>query len=182
MIFLDFNPVFPDQTERFAVFICPKCRIHAQILEQSIKKTTHCQHCGSLLRVRKLRIFFSSDELSEAVSARTYLQTELSGKDALQFLKNLSENPETPVFPSQKTGNPVRLPQDKVKKANSPKKSHVAILFELLEARGGRMEVGELKAAALEKGLGSEKFEQVLGNLLKAGELYSPSNGIIKIA
>lgn len=222
--------------------VCPKCREHAQVLEQVARKTTKCQHCGALLRVRKLRIFFSSDELPEAVAVRTRLQAGLSGKEAANFFEKLVEGglARVPAFDSEKLDNPIMLPVARAKKAEggslkksareilfelletdpgmdteklevaalergvdlekfeklvrlpaemakkadergSPKKNAKQILFELLEASGGKMDAGKLEAAALERGLGPEMFENTLKDLQAAREIYSPSKGVIKI-
>ena len=69
---------------RYVVVVCPKCRQHAQITETG-KKNLRCQHCGALLQARKLRIFGSFEELSEAVDFRTRLQAELSGNGKETF-------------------------------------------------------------------------------------------------
>ena len=224
--------------------VCPKCREHAQVLEQVARKTTKCQHCGALLRVRKLRIFFSSDELPEAVAVRTRLQAGLSGKEAAKFFEKLVEGgpARVPAFDSEKLDNPIMLPVERAKKAEGdslkisareilfelletdpgmdaeklevaalgrgvdlekfeklvrlpaerakkadesgrggPKKNAKQILFELLEASGGKMDAGKLEAAALERGLGPEMFENTLKDLQAAREIYSPSKGVIKI-
>ncbi|MDD2440128.1 MAG: hypothetical protein PHD41_08010 [Methanosarcinaceae archaeon] len=160
--------------------VCPKCREHAQVLEQSAQKTTRCQHCGALLRVRKLRVFFASDELSEAITARTRLQAKFSGQASAEFFEKLIKEPKTPVFTSKKLEKPIHLQVEKAKKSASPKKSPQEILFELLEASGGKKELKALEEAALERGLSLEMFEKVLQGLLATGELYSPSKGFIK--
>jgi ribosomal protein S27E len=75
---------------RYAVIVCPKCREHVQIIGTG-KKTLKCQKCGSLLQAKKLRVFYSSEELEDAVAFRTRLQAEISGKGKETFSFNPSQ-------------------------------------------------------------------------------------------
>lgn len=174
--------------------VCPKCREHAQIIETG-KKTVSCQNCGARLQARKLRVFYSSDELEKAVASRTHLQAEISGKrespftdtESLSLTEGISftgsfskENGASGFgkgserkFPVKAAGKPARpLPEKK-----DPRK----IILETLEAAGGEMEAGKLREKVLEKGLNPEKFEKILKTLQETGEVYSPTKGKIKI-
>ncbi|MHC1574286.1 MAG: DUF5817 domain-containing protein [Candidatus Methanogasteraceae archaeon] len=61
---------------QYSVIVCPKCKEHAQIIESGIKSTV-CQRCGSRLDVRKLKIWHTTPDLSNAVSVRTAILMEL---------------------------------------------------------------------------------------------------------
>ncbi|HII02118.1 TPA: hypothetical protein HA351_10885 [Methanosarcinaceae archaeon] len=164
----------------YSVVVCPRCREHAQIIETG-KKTVSCQHCGARLRARKLRVFYSSDELEKAVAARTRLQAEISGKGEKLFTGNLSQESgnsdfgtgterKFPVNPSGRPSNPPNLKKD-------PRK----VILETLETAGGEMEIGKLRENILEKDPDPEKFEETLKKLRETGEIYSPARGKIKI-
>lgn len=158
------------------VVVCPGCREHAQITEAG-KKTLSCQHCGARLQARKLRVFYYSDELAEAVAFRTSLQAELSGKGKggaagkYSFAeKPCSENPRKKL----------KVPASQTSKAAPPTKDPGSIIAGLLEAAGGKMKLEDLREKALEKGISPEKFDKTLEKLLEAGNIYSPSPGEIK--
>jgi ribosomal protein S27E len=166
---------------RYLVVVCPKCRQHAQIIETG-KNTLRCQHCGSILQARRLRIFYSSEELAEAVSFRTLLQAKISGKGSETF----SLEPPTKKYELSKSGNEdvektLELSRNRLSENRSPKNDQKSIFRDLLEAAGGKMEIKELQQKALEKGMIPEKFDLILKKLLETGELYSPEPGMIKM-
>lgn len=142
------------------MIVCSKCRQHAQIIETG-KNTLRCQRCGTIHEARRLRIFYSSEELADAVAFRTRLQAEISG------------NKDTEIIPE-----PTR---ERISENLPPKKDRKSIFLELLEAAGGEMQIEEFQQKALEKGINPEKFDLILKKLLEIGELYSPEPGIIKI-
>lgn len=151
--------VFGDKTTifRYAVIVCSKCRLHAQIIETA-NNTLKCQRCGAVLEARRLRILYSSEYLNDAVTFRTRLQAEISGTGSETFsLKSSVEGREP-----------------------SKKKDPKSILLDLLNAADGEIQIDELKQKALEKGINPEKFDLILNNLQEIGELYSPGPGIIK--
>lgn len=165
---------------RYAVIICPKCRQHVQITETG-KKTLKCQRCGAVLQTLKLRVFYSSEELSDAVDFRARLQAEISGKGYETFsLENVGKEPEN-LKSSSKTKEKTRRSEDKTSASLSPKKDQKLIFLELIKAAGGKIEIKEFRQKALEKGISQEKFEGILKKLLETGELYSPEAGIIKL-
>ncbi|KKG18007.1 hypothetical protein EO98_13740 [Methanosarcina sp. 2.H.T.1A.6] len=166
---------------RYVVVVCPKCRQQAQITETG-KKTLRCQHCGALLQARKLRIFGSFEELSEAVDFRTRLQAELSG--------NGTETFSLKTFPKE-SGN--SNPGDQALKgtaqpgpgtssgSTAAKKDQKSILNEILKVSDGKIGIEEFCEKAMEKGISKEKFDLILKKLLETGELYSPEPGIVKL-
>jgi len=161
--------------------VCPKCRQHAQITETG-KKTLKCQHCGTLLQTRKLRIFYSSEELEEAVLFRTRLQAEISGKESETFSpRSPSKDSEHSDFETETPVKVFKLPEKSPSSNLPPKKDPKSILLEILKTAGGKIEKEELRQKVLEKGITQEKFETTLKSLLETGELYSPQPGIIKI-
>jgi hypothetical protein len=167
---------------RYSVIVCPGCRQHAQITEPG-KKTLRCQHCGSLLKVQKLRVLGSFEELSEAVDFRTRLQAEISGKGKETFFLK--------TFPEEKGSSgsedkPVqKTPEFSVSAVSSggesARKGRKSIMTEILKASGGKMRIEEFREKALEKGIAEEKFETILKKLMETGDIYSPEPGIVKL-
>ncbi len=145
------------------------------------------------MKARKLRVFYSSDELEKAVSARTRLQAEISGKGESPFRGDLSLTEGisfTGSFSKENgasgfgTGSERKFPVKTAGKSSKPlpeKKDPRKIILETLEAAGGEMEAGKLREKVLEKSLNPEKFEKTLKTLKETGEVYSPARGKIKI-
>lgn len=166
---------------RYAVIVCPNCRQHAQITEIG-KKTLSCQHCGTLLQARKLRVLHSSEELADAVAFRTRLQAEISGKGNETFsLKPSAKEYEISKSKNEGIEKTLKFSGNRVSEDRSPKKDRKAILLEILEAAGGKIEVEELRQKSMEKGMSPEKFGIILNKLLETGELYSSEPGMIKL-
>lgn len=165
---------------RYAVIACPKCRGHAQIIEYDTARTTKCQNCSAVLKIRKLRIFCTSDSLDEAISARTSLQAKMH--DKTREPGNISAN-NVHVFSNGK-GEQISIPNtglaDK-RKRNRPKRDARKIVVDLLQSSGGGMDIKTLKVQAMEQDVAAEKLEIVLDNLLQTGEIYSPETGYIRI-
>lgn len=159
--------------------VCPRCREHAQIIETG-KKTVSCQHCGARVQARKLRVFYSSDELEKAVNARTRLQAEISGKEERLSTGDLSKEGEDSDFGKETEG---KFPGQTAERSKSVtrKKNPRNVILEALEAAGGEMETEELRKNVLKKDLNPEKFEDALKKLQETGEVYSPARGKIKI-
>ena len=167
---------------RYSVIVCPRCRQHAQITEPG-KKTLRCQHCGSLLQARKLRVLGSFEELPEAVDFRTRLQAEISGKGTETFSLNTFQK-ETGSSGSE--DKPIqKTPELSVSEVSSgsvsASKDRKSIMTGILEASGGKMKIEEFREKALEKGIVEEKFETTLKKLMETGEIYSPEPGIVKL-
>jgi hypothetical protein len=165
---------------RYAVIACPKCREHAQIIEYDTARTTKCQNCNAVLKIRKLRIFYTSDSLDEAIAARTHLQAQIH--DETPESVNISAG-NVHVF-STGTGEQISIPNtglaDK-RKRNRQKRDARKIILDLLQSSGGGMSVEMLKEQAIEQDVDVEKLEKVLENLLQTGEIYSPEVGYIRI-
>ncbi|KXS44594.1 MAG: hypothetical protein AWU59_410 [Methanolobus sp. T82-4] len=165
----------------FGVIVCPKCREHAQIIETSGPKKTRCQKCGSNLEIRKLRIFFQSGDLDEAISARTVIQARLHGqeKDVEAVFSdsfNLAETPETTNF--VEFGVSLKDFKDK-RKLRKPKRSKNQIILDILRLNGGRMDIKSLGESASEHGIDEDDFEKIIEKLISSGEIYEPSTGIL---
>jgi len=172
---------FGESPCRYVVVVCPECRQHAQITETG-KKTLRCQHCGALLKARKLRIFGSFEELSEAVDFRTQLQAELSGKGKETFfLKTFPKEAEN-SSPGDQTGKKTAQPGSETSSGKTAvKKDQKSILKAILKASEGKIGIEEFREKALEKGISQEKFDTILERLLETGEFYSPEPGIVKL-
>ncbi|SDF45064.1 hypothetical protein SAMN04488589_0561 [Methanolobus vulcani] len=165
----------------YGVIICTKCREHAQIIEIGSSKTTRCQRCNANLNTRKLRVFFSSDDLDETISVRTQIQAQLSGTGSKG--RSLDVFAEEYSHKHQTFGNEIdekaaclidnRKPQKK-KKADE-------LIIGILIENNGQMNLKDLKDKALKMDVGGEQFDDIIKKLLMAGELYSPSKDVIRI-
>ncbi|AKB30397.1 hypothetical protein MSSIT_3678 [Methanosarcina siciliae T4/M] len=170
-----------DKPSRYVVVVCPKCRQHAQITETG-KKTLRCQHCGALLKARKLRIFGSFEELPEAVEFRTRLQAELSGKGkGTFFLKPSPEEAENPGPGNRSGKKTVQSGTETSSEKTSSRKDQRSILKEILKASGGKIGIEDFREEAVEKGVSRERFDIIMKKLMETGELYSPEPGIVKL-
>jgi DNA replicative helicase MCM subunit Mcm2 (Cdc46/Mcm family) len=166
----------------YGVIVCTKCRQHAQIIEIGTSKTTNCQKCNAKLQTRKLRVFFSSDILEEAVSVRTQIQAQIdesgntptmkhkgigSGLQNFQIFGNEIDEKSACLIDNRKT-------QKKKKKADE-------VIINILMENNDQMGIEELKEKTLKMDVGEEEFEEIIKKLKDAGELYSPSNDVIRI-
>ena len=147
---------------KYAVIACPKCRIHAQIIEYGTA-ATKCQNCGAALKIKKLRVFYSSDILEEAISARTQLQAQMHGQ-SIDF-GNVPEMEFVDDRPS----------------ITKPKKNAQKIVLELLRSADDALEIEILKMQALDNDVDAERFDKILEGLLRAGEVYSPTVGYVRL-
>ena len=148
--------------QKYAVIACPKCRIHAQIIEYGTA-TTKCQNCGSALKMKKLRVFYTSDILENAISARTQLQAQMH--DQSVELKNIPEMDFVDDRPS----------------IIKPKKNAQKIILDLLRSTDGAVKIETLEIQALDNDIDADKFEKILDGLLRAGEIYSPAVGYVRL-
>ena len=148
--------------QKYAVIACPKCRIHAQIIEYSTA-TTKCQNCGAALKIKKLRVFYSSDILEEAISARTQLQAQMHGQNVefgnVPEMEFVDDRPFT----------------------TKPKKNAQKIILDLLRSADDALEIEILRTHALDNDVKADRFEKILDGLLRAGEVYSPAVGYVRL-
>ena len=66
---------------RFGVIVCSKCK-HAKGVELS-SKTTKCTHCGKILHVKKLKVFYTTDSQAELHHAVGRVNAEVDDKAGL---------------------------------------------------------------------------------------------------
>lgn len=161
----------------FGVFVCPKCREHAQIIEMKGSKMTKCQNCTASLHVRKLRMLYVSDGLEEAVSARTLLQSrvhrlenEMKEQLAVHCVDSASCVP-TDVDRTELSG-----------KKTSSKRGPRQLILCFLQSAGGKVDRVQLSLFAEEHGIGTEQLELLLDQMRMSGEIYEPSAGFLRIA
>ena len=147
---------------KYAVIACPKCRVHAQIIEYGTV-TTKCQNCGAALKIKKLRVFYSSDILEEAISARTQLQAQMHGQSV-----DFGNMPEMEFVDDRPS-------------ITKPKKNAQKIVLELLRSADDALEIEILKMQALDNDVDAERFDKILEGLLRAGEVYSPTVGYVRL-
>lgn len=148
--------------QKYAVIACPKCRIHAQIIEYGTT-TTKCQNCGSALKMKKLRVFYTSDILENAILARTQLQAQMH--DQSVELKSIPEMDFVDDRPS----------------ITKPKNNAQKIILALLQSGDGAVNIETLRTQALNNDIDVDKFEKILDGLLRAGEIYSPAVGYVRL-
>lgn len=173
---------------RYAVIVCPKCREHVQITETG-KKTLKCQKCGTLLKTKKLRVMYSSEELADAVAFRTRLQTEISGKGYDTFsikpsqekLEISNKFPKSEVEDAEGEKERIKFQEEKPFEPLSSKKDQRLIFLRIIKAAGGKIKIEELQQKALENGISKEKLNTILKKSLETGEVYSPQPGILKL-
>jgi len=167
----------------FGVIVCPKCREHAQIIETSGSKNTRCQKCGSNLEIRKLRIFFQSEDVEEAISARTVMQARLHGQEkdfeaVFSDSFNAAKTPETTSF--GEFGVSLKDFKDK-RKPRKPKKNKIQVILDILRLNGGRMGIESLEESARGHGIDEDDLEKIIEKLISSGEIYEPSTGILSL-
>ena len=163
----------------YGVIICTKCREHAQIIEIGSSKTARCQRCNANLNIRKLRVFFSSDELEETISVRTQIQAQLSetgthGKSLDALAEDFQKHQ---TFGNEINEKAACLVDNR--KSQKKKKADELIIGILLK-NNNQMSLIDLKEEALKMDIVEEQFEEIIKKLLLAGELYSPSKDIIR--
>jgi hypothetical protein len=138
----------------YVVVVCPKCRIQAQIVEDTGQKTIRCQNCGVTLRFRKLRQFSCSPDLQEAIIERTKLQALIAGKGVTV--------PDVEIGESQIQK---RVPGDM--RLNKP----VEIILSNIR-QGETVSCTELKNRVVSMDM--DIFEMTLRRLLESGDIYEP--------
>jgi DNA-directed RNA polymerase subunit RPC12/RpoP len=143
--------------DSYIVVVCPKCRRHAQIVENKGQKTIRCQNCGAGLQLRRLRRLHRAATLEEAVAARASVQAGLAGKNI--NARSVIEIPEIPA----KTGNGYG--------GNNPLK------FVLATIRPGEtVSLTELETEAGKREIAADKLGEALQVLLENGELSEPAH------
>jgi hypothetical protein len=157
----------------FGVIVCPRCRVHAQIIELAGARKTRCQKCGASLEIRKLNTLFSSDSLEEAVSARTILQARVHNLE--NEMKNMLATGKEAIV--QASDGPDMDLANLKDKRQSPKKSPAQVILQLLRSNGGEMGTEFLKCLAKEQGIDEQRSDAIIGKLTDAGEIYEPSPG-----
>ncbi len=161
----------------FGVIVCPRCRMHAQIIELAGARKTGCQKCGASLDIRKLNVLFSADSLEEAVSARTILQARVHNLES-EMRNTLATGKD--VIVQAPDGPDVDLASSQDKR-QSPKKSPAQVILQLLRSNGGEMETENLRYLAKEQGIDEQRSDAIIGKLTGAGEIYEPSPGMLRL-
>ncbi|MDG6243081.1 MAG: hypothetical protein QCH31_01625 [Methanolobus sp.] len=162
----------------YGVIICTRCRKQAQIIDIGISKTIRCQRCNASLVTRKLRRFFSSEKLEDAISARTQIQARISESGAYPLQ---TEGIEVPGTGYQTFGDELN---DKTgyligNRGIVKKKTTYELVISILRSSGNRMPYEELRKEALYMDIDREELDDTLARLLHAGEIYKPSKETI---
>ncbi|MCL7411279.1 MAG: hypothetical protein P1P69_03955 [Methanosarcinaceae archaeon] len=148
--------------QKYAVIACPKCRAHAQIIEYGTV-ITKCQNCSAALKIKKLRLFYSSNILKKAISARTQLQAQIHGQ-SVEF----GSVPEMEFVDDRPS-------------IIKPKKNAQKIILDLLRSADGALEIEILRMQALDNDVDADRFDKILEGLLRTGDVYSPTVGYVRL-
>ncbi len=164
----------------YGVVICTKCRKNAQIIELESSKTTRCQRCNATLTVRKLRIFFSSEELNEAISFRTQVQASIVENETYTIPpeNESTSGTEYQVF-GQNIGEKTAFFADNRKYHKKIKADE--LILDILRSNDKQMLYGEIKKMAIALDIDEDRFDDILRKMLQAGEIYSPSKNVIRL-
>jgi DNA replicative helicase MCM subunit Mcm2 (Cdc46/Mcm family) len=149
----------------YAVIVCPKCRIFAQIIDYNTK-TFKCKNCNATLKTKTLRIYYKSDELNQMVAARTQIQADLHNqKEDYIFAFNEINEKKTNAFVHK----------------TIVKKDEKKLILAFLDSVQSEIKISEFKEHMVNKGMDGEKFDKAISNLLQFGEIYFPKKGLVKI-
>lgn len=164
----------------YGVIICTKCRKNAQIIELESSKTTRCQRCSATLMVRKLRIFFSSEDLNEAISFRTQVQANIIKNEAYTMQANNEGGSKTEyqIF-GEETDEKAACFIDKQK--SQKKKKADGLILEALQSNNKQMLYGDLKKVVIARDIDEDRFDDAIKKMMQAGEIYSPSKDVIRL-
>ncbi|MCL2549923.1 MAG: hypothetical protein FWE78_03185 [Methanimicrococcus sp.] len=161
----------------YLVFVCPKCKLSAQILEPG-HKTVSCHRCNSQIKTDSLRFFGTFEKREQAVSMRTIIQAQIcSSPDGLPV--DISGN--FPAKPAAELPGSFSVPAGADVKTAPPKiKRPDRIIFEVLQACG-IMTVSDCEYYCAERGVDGETFKKTLQKMIEAGLVYRPDKGRIAL-
>lgn len=164
----------------YGVIICTKCRKNAQIIELESSKTIRCQRCNSTLMVRKLRIFFSSEDLNEAISFRTQVQASIieNGTYSIQPENESGFKNEHQTF-GEEIDEKAACFIDKRKYQKNKKADD--IILEVLQSNNKQMLYADLKKMVVASDVDEDRFDDLIKKMMQAGEIYSPSKDLIRL-
>ena len=161
----------------YLVFVCPKCKLSAQILEPG-HKTVGCYLCNERIKTDGLRFFGSFEKREDAVSMRSIIQAQIcSSPDSLpiDISGNISAKPAAELLGSFSVppGADLNTAPPKVKKPDR-------IILDILQA-GGIMLVSDCEYYCMERGVDSETFQTTLQKMIETGLVYRPGKGRIAL-
>ncbi len=125
-----------------------------------------------------MRVFFSSDDLQEAISVRTQIQAQIAESGRTPKMKDTGFGNGMQDFGNEIDEKSACLIDNR--KARRKKKANEIILGILIE-NSNQMGIEDLKEKALKMDIGKEQFEDCIKKLKDTRELYSPSNDVIRI-
>ena len=162
----------------YLVFVCPKCKLSAQILEPG-HKTVGCYICHAKIKTDSLRFFGSFEKIEDAVYMRSIIQAQIcSSPDSLP----VDGSGNIPVKPAAELSGSFSVPASAVVKTAPPKvKKPDRIILDVLQA-GGIMLVSDCEYYCMERGVDSETFQKTLQKMIETGIVYRPGKGLISLA
>ena len=177
----------------YHVFVCPKCKLNAQLLERS-HKTVTCQRCSAKIQTNSLRFFGSFEDRNEAVKLRSVLQGQLAGSfsgdastlslsDEAVQIKEPKKDSEGQIE-EQKKESEIRIKEPKkgsavqTKMPKAPKP--VDIIHSVLLEKGPMILI-DCEYYCEERGVDPETFQKILQKMIEAGIVYRPEKGIVAL-
>jgi transposase-like protein len=160
----------------YYVFVCPKCKLSAQLLESGYK-TVGCFRCGARIKASSLHFFGSFDDRNEAVRLRSVLQGQLDGS----FSVDAAMPPllDLPVQNNEaKTSEPIKKTEVRTK---MPKASKAVEIIRRVLSENGAMSLVQCESYCEECGISREKFQQVIQKMIESGEIFRPKKGFIAL-
>jgi len=161
----------------YLVFVCPKCKLSAQILEPG-HKTVGCYRCNARIKTDSLRFFGSFEKIEQAVSMRSIIQAQIcSSSDGLPVDRSGSIQAK----PAAELPGSFSVPVGAVVKTAPPKvKRPDRIISEVLQA-GNIMIVSDCEYYCMERGVDNETFQKTLQKMIDIGLVYRPGKGLIAL-
>ncbi|MCD1295569.1 hypothetical protein CUJ83_11220 [Methanocella sp. CWC-04] len=174
---------------RYAVVVCPQCR-NPFIIETG-PKTISCRNCNKKHETSKLRVFFTTDDLKEAQTARGGINASMSGDTAaFDEIKasgalsgvsagNIPEDIHDERFleDKRKVDEIMKLEARKTKKAGQ--QTVLKDTFEELSLRGD-VSVEEYWNKVSFHNISREKFEEWVEKMIQSGMAFSPKYGYLR--
>lgn len=172
---------------KYAVVVCPKCK-NAFIMEPG-PKTVSCRSCNKRLDATRLKIFFTSDDLKEAQTARASVIASLSGDSASfeeaarslggDVMKRIGEDVQEQRYMEDKRKVNERMD---IEAKKTKTKGQQAILVEAFDelAIKGDFTVEEYWAKVSGQGITRLKFDSWVDKLIQSGLAMSPRYGFLR--
>lgn len=146
----------------YAVIVCSKCRMHAQIIQMDDIRSVKCQRCGYKLQLSKLQFLTKSENHKEIILARTSIQAQLSGP--LSHTKQFDIDHNSLFLNKNENKIIKNLPQEILKILSKEKE----------------MSLDQLVSYCINLDFKKEKIYETVKILNESGDIYFPKIGMVK--